>query len=225
MFGSRRESDDDGRVAVVGLGRFGSSVALTLVERGIEVLAVDSNPKNVQEIAEVITHAVVADSTDIEALRQTGLQDFSHVVVAIGSDIEASILTTTLLAELEVPDIWAKAVTATHGRILSRIGAHHVVLPEKEMGRRVGSMVTGAVLDYFQVDDDLAFVKCHPSGRMLSGPVDCAALDSTMGIRLVAVKRGQTHYRAPRDREELRADDVVVLCGSPDRVREVAGRR
>ena len=225
MFTPRRNTEDHGRVAVIGLGRFGRAVAMTLLERGIEVMAVDSEPKSVQEIGEQITHAVVADTTDLEALRQLGMADYTHVVVAIGSDIEASILTTTLLSELGVTDIWAKAVTDTHGRILSRVGAKHVIFPEGEMGKRVGNRVTGKVLDYLQIDDDLAFVKCHPPEHLLGGPVDCAELDAEKHVRVVAIARGSSGYRAPRAVEELRAGDVVVLAGQPDRVRAVAELR
>lgn len=225
MFGHRGNGGDHGRVAVVGLGRFGSALARTLTERGVEVLAMDSDPRQVAAIADEITHAVVADTTDEEALRQVGLPEFTHAVVAIGSDIEASILTTTLLAEFGVPDIWAKAVTATHGRILGRVGATHVVFPEAEMGRRVGNMVTASLLDYSQVDDELAVAKSHPPARMLGRPLDAAALEKAEGVRVVAVRRGSAGYAAPVDGTELDAEDVLVVCGPPARVREFSAPR
>lgn len=225
MFGQRRNGEDHGRVAVVGLGRFGTALARTLADRGVEVLAMDSDPKQVAAIADEITHAVVADTTDEEALRQVGLPDFTHAVVAIGSDIEASILTTTLLAEFGIPDIWAKAVTATHGRILARVGATHVVFPEAEMGRRVGNMVTASLLDYSQVDDELALAKSHPPARLLGAPLDTAALERREGVRVVAVRRVGGGYEAPVDGWELGAEDVLVVCGPPARVREFSAPR
>lgn len=225
MFGLPRHGGDHGRVAVVGLGRFGTALARTLTERGIEVLAMDVDPKQVQAVADVLTHAVVADSTDDEALRQAGVADYTHAVVAIGSDIEASILTTTLLAEFGIPDIWAKAVTATHGRILDRVGATHVVFPEAEMGRRVGNMVTASLLDYSQVDDELAMAKTHPPGRLLGTPIDTVALEDREGVRLVALKRDSGGYAAPAEGMVLAPGDVLVVCGPPDRVREFSTPR
>ncbi len=225
MFGLPRHGGDHGRVAVVGLGRFGTALARTLTERGIEVLAMDVDPKQVQAVADVLTHAVVADSTDDEALRQAGVADYTHAVVAIGSDIEASILTTTLLAEFGIPDIWAKAVTATHGRILDRVGATHVVFPEAEMGRRVGNMVTASLLDYSQVDDELALAKTHPPGRLLGTPIDTVALEDREGVRLVALKRDSGGYAAPAEGTVLAPGDVLVVCGPPDRVRDFSTPR
>lgn len=225
MFGLPRHGGDHGRVAVVGLGRFGTALARTLTERGIEVLAMDVDPKQVQAVADVLTHAVVADSTDDEALRQAGVADYTHAVVAIGSDIEASILTTTLLAEFGIPDIWAKAVTATHGRILDRVGATHVVFPEAEMGRRVGNMVTASLLDYSQVDDELAMAKTHPPSRLLGTPIDTVALEDREGVRLVALKRDSGGYAAPAEGMVLAPGDVLVVCGPPDRVRDFSTPR
>lgn len=226
MFGHLGSGGDHGRVAVVGLGRFGAAVARTLTERGIQVLALDVDPKQVQAVADEITYAVVADTTDEEALRQAGVPDFTHAVVAIGSDIEASILTTTLLAEFGIPDIWAKAVTATHGRILDRVGATHVVFPEAEMGRRVGNMVTASLLDYLQLDDELAMARTHTPARLLDQSVSAATWDTRDGVRLVAVKRGGGGgYVAPLDGMTLRAEDVLVICGPPARVLEFSRPR
>jgi trk system potassium uptake protein TrkA len=115
---------------VLGLGRFGASLALELVRRGSEVLGVDSKPRVVQQFADDLTHTAVADTTDIEALRQLDVPDYQRAVVGIGNDLEASILTTAVLVDLQIPNIWAKAISRQHGRILERIGAHHVVLPE-----------------------------------------------------------------------------------------------
>lgn len=222
MLSQHRSAADHGRVVVVGLGRFGTALARTLTERGIQVLALDTDAKRVQSVADELAHAVIADSTDEEALRQVGVPDFTHAVVAIGSDIEASILTTTLLAEFGIPDIWAKAVTATHGRILDRVGATHVVFPEAEMGRRVGNMVTASLLDYSQVDDDLALARSHPPSRLLGRRFDAAALEKREGVRLVAVKRGAAGYAAPEEGMALEPADVLVVCGPPDRVRAFA---
>ena len=134
-----RNGPDDG-VLVIGLGRFGTAVAETLMKLGHQVLGVDADPGNVQRTAARLTHAVEADATDEEVMRQLGAGEFGRAVVGIGTDLEASILSASVLAALEVPDIWAKAITVPHGRILERVGAHHVVFPEHDMGRRVAHL-------------------------------------------------------------------------------------
>jgi trk system potassium uptake protein len=116
-------------VLVIGLGRFGTALAETLSVHGHEVLGVDLDPELVQRAVDRLTHVVQADATNLAAMRQLGASDFQHAVVAIGDQIEASILSTAVLVDLGVPDIWAKAITAAHGKILQRVGAHHVVLP------------------------------------------------------------------------------------------------
>jgi len=128
---------------VVGLGRFGAAVALTLVRDGVEVLAIDDDAKLVERWADELTHVVQADSTDEEVLRALGVGQFEHAVVAIGTNLEASVLTVLALVEAGVPDIWAKAVSDKHGRVLERVGAHHVVYPETSMGERVAHVLTG----------------------------------------------------------------------------------
>jgi trk system potassium uptake protein TrkA len=146
-------------VVVIGLGRFGSALALELAGRGTEVLGIDHRPKVVQSLSGRLPHLVTADSTDIEALRQLGVGEFRRAVVAIGTDIQASILTTSLLSELGIPDIWAKAVSDQHRHILTRVGAHKVVAPEHDMGERVAHLLSGRILDYVEVDADFAVVK------------------------------------------------------------------
>jgi trk system potassium uptake protein TrkA len=175
-------------VVVIGLGRFGSALALELTSRGTEVLGIDSDAKVVHSLSGHLPHVVTADTTDIEALRQLGVAEFTRAVVAIGTDIEASILTTSLLVELEVPDIWAKAISRQHGNILQRIGAHHVVLPEHDMGERVAHLLTGRMLDYIEVDEDFAMVKTKPPRDIVGMPLGESGLRRKYGVTIVAVK-------------------------------------
>jgi hypothetical protein len=132
-------------VVVIGLGRFGGAVADSLVNLGHEVLGIDSNAHIVQDWSDRLTHVVEADATDTEAMRQLGVQDFSRAVVGIGTHLEASVLTVLTLAEIGVPEIWAKAISVKHGKILSSVGARHVIFPESEMGERVAHLITGRV--------------------------------------------------------------------------------
>jgi trk system potassium uptake protein TrkA len=140
---SDSSNNHTGSVLVAGLGRFGTAVAQTLVQDGVEVLAIEQDARLVQLWADELIHVVQADCSDDEVLRQLGAGQFDHAVVAIGSNVESSLLTVLALSEAGVPDIWAKADTAKHGNILSRVGAHHVIYPEKSMGQRVARALFG----------------------------------------------------------------------------------
>ena len=178
-------------VVVIGLGRFGSALARQLADQGTEVLAIDSSEKAVTAIAGQVPNAAIADTTDIEALRQLGVPDFQHAVCAIGSDMQASILTTGVLSDLQVPDIWAKAVSMQHRDILLRVGAHHVVLPEHDMGERIAHLLTGRLLDYVELDEDFAMIKTKPPRDLVGMSLLEARERSVLsaGVTVVAVKR------------------------------------
>ena len=148
-----------GVVVVIGLGRFGMSLALELMNgEETEVLGIDSDPATIQAVSGRLTHAVVADSTREEALRQLSVHECDRAVVGIGTNLEASILTSSVLVEMGVPNIWAKAISNSHARILRQVGVHHVVRPEHDMGLRVAHLVRGRMLDYIEFDDGFAMV-------------------------------------------------------------------
>ncbi len=205
-------------VAVIGLGRFGSSLALELMRRGTEVLAIDHRPKIVQSLSGELTHVVTADATDIEALRQVGVAEFSRAVVAIGSDLEASILTTSLLVELGIADIWAKAVSRQHGRILERIGATHIVLPEHDMGERVAHLVSGRMLDYMEIDSNFALVKTRPPHEAVGVALGQSGLRRKYGITIVSVQTPGQEFTYADANTVLQYGDIIVIAGPVDRV-------
>lgn len=207
-----------GPVAVVGLGRFGSAVAQVLVEQGREVLAIETDGRLVQVWAPLLTHVVEADATNPEALRQLGVAEFQQAVVAIGTGIEASVLCVAALADLGVPDIWAKALTKEHARILERMGASHVVFPEREMGVRVGHMVADGVLEYLEFDDGLAMVKVTPPGESVGRTLGQAALRSKYGVTVVAIKRPGEDFTYATADTVVHPDDVLVAAGRKDRI-------
>jgi trk system potassium uptake protein TrkA len=209
-------------VVVIGLGRFGSALALELVRRGTEVLAIDHRPKVVQSLAGQITHIATADSTDIEALRQLGVPEFYRAVVAIGSDLQASILTASLLVELEIDDIWAKAVSRQHGQILSRIGVGHVVFPEHDMGERVAHLVSGRLLDYMQVDESFALAKTRPPKEYVGVPLGESNLRRKFGVTIVAVKSPGEPFTYATAETELTYDDIVLVSGRTEQVERFA---
>jgi trk system potassium uptake protein TrkA len=200
-------------VLVVGLGRFGSSVALTMVERGREVLGVDASAERVQHLAERLTHAIQIDTTDEEAMRQIGAPDFEQAIVAIGTDIESSALTTSLLVDFGVNEIWAKAISRDHGRILERIGAHHVVYPEADMGERVAHLVSGAMLDYIQFDDGFALAKLEMKESLGTGALGDLQLRRRYGITVVGVRApNSTFTYADRD-TVLEPGSLIAVAG------------
>ncbi|GAA4065222.1 TrkA family potassium uptake protein [Actinomadura miaoliensis] len=211
-------------VVVIGLGRFGSALALELAARGTEVLAIDRRPKIVQGLAGRITQIATADATDLQALRELGVGEFHSAVVAIGGDLESSILVTSLLVELGVDDIWAKAVTHQHKRILERIGAHHIVLPEHDMGERVAHLVSGRMLDYIELDEDYALVKTHPPREFVGVPLGETKLRSKHGVTVVAVKpQGEQFTYATAD-TVLQYGDVVLVAGPAGKAERFAER-
>ncbi len=201
-------------VAVIGLGRFGASLALELMRgEGIEVLGIDADPDVVQSMADRLTHAVVADSTKLEALRQLSIQEFDRAVIGIGGDLEASILTASMVLELGVPNTWAKAVSDAHARILTQLGVHHVVRPEQDMGRRVAHLVRGRMLDYIEFEDDFALVKTRPPTGVVGARLGDSGVRSRYGVTVVAVKRSGEDFTYATADTVLRRGDVVIISG------------
>ncbi|WP_079032485.1 potassium channel family protein [Streptomyces specialis] len=208
----------DQRIAVIGLGRFGSSLAEELMRRGWEVLGVDEDERIVQRHADALTHVAVADCTDVEVVRQLGVHEFPTAVVAIGTDIQASILVTSNLLEEGVPNIWAKAISRQHGKILERLGTHHVVLPEYEMGERVAHLVTGRMLDFIEFDEDYALAKTVAPGVATGTPLGVSAVRSKHGVTVVGIKRpGQTFTHATAD-TVIEPGDVIIVTGKTQAV-------
>jgi len=203
----------EGEIIVIGLGRFGSSLAGTLVDLGYEVLGVDQSADRVQEHAGRLTHVVEADTTSVRALRQIGAADAVTAVVCIGTGVEASILTTTALVDLGVKNIWAKAITEPHGRILQRVGAHHVVFPEAEMGSRVAHLVTGQMLEFLALDEDFVIAELVAPPALIGVPLGESNLRAKYKVTVVCVKPsgGQFTYA---DRETvLSHSDLIVIAG------------
>ncbi|PRW62299.1 potassium channel family protein [Actinopolyspora mortivallis] len=198
-------------MVVIGLGRFGGSLAQELTRHGSEVLVLDNRPHLVQQFSDAVTHAAVADTTDPEALRQLDVPGFRRAVVAIGDDLEASILTTSLLSDLGISCIWAKATNRQHGRILERVGAHYVVLPEHDMGERVAHLVTGRMLDYIQVEDDYAIVKTRAPNITVDQPLNGSRVRSKYGVTVVGIKRpGEGFTHATQDTVPHHGDILIV---------------
>lgn len=200
-------------VAVIGLGRFGQSLALELMASGTEVLGIDADEEIVQSLNGRLTHVVQADSTKEEALRQLSVADFERVVVAIGSDVQSSILTTSLLLGFGIDHLWAKAVSEAHGRILEQLGVAHVIYPEKEMGKRVAHLVRGSMQDYLEIGDDFALVKTRPSARFVGRPLGELAIRTEHGVTVTAVKKPGRRWSYTTADTVLEPDDVILVTG------------
>ena len=174
---------------MLGLGRFGKSLALELKSQGAEVLGVDASDAVVQKIANRLTHAVVADTTDEESLRQLSVHEFDRAVVGIGSDLEASLLTASALINMGVANVWAKAISNSHAKILTQIGVHHVVRPEHDMGKRVAHLVRGRMIDYIEFDDGFAMVKTTAPAFATGRSLGQSTIRTDYGVTVVAIKR------------------------------------
>jgi trk system potassium uptake protein TrkA len=209
-------------VVVVGLGRFGGQVAASLVNLGHEVLGIDSDPHIVQDWSDRLTQVVEADATDTEALRQLGAQDFARAVVGIGTNLEASVLTVLTLAEVGVPEIWAKAISVKHGKILSSVGARHVVYPEAEMGERVAHLITGQMLDYIEFDDGFAIAKVRAPQEAIGRTLAEIGLRSKWGVTVVGTKLPGEDFTYARPETVVPKGCILIVAGDTTKVEQFA---
>jgi len=203
--------------AVIGLGRFGGSICRTLSEQGMEVLAIDIDEDRVNEFANIASHAVVGDSTDESVLKSLGIRNFDHVIVAIGDNIQASILTTIILKELGVKHITVKATNDYHEKVLKKIGADQVVHPERDMGERIAyNVISNNVLDYLQLSEQHSIVEIVASERLDGHSLLELDIRARYGINIVAIKRGNDIIVSPLASEIIRTGDILVVIGTDE---------
>lgn len=213
-----RKIAHSGAVVVIGLGRFGKSLADELERGGVQVLAIDNDPKRVQDVAGRWTQVLQADSTDVAALRQLGIGDFSTAVIGIGNNLEASILTAFALHTLGVADVWAKAISASQSQILSQVGVTHVVRPEHEMGKRVAHLVRGRMQDYFEFDDGYAVVRTVPPRTILGLTLAQAAVRETYDVTIVGVKTPDGDVVQASPTTVVSDGDLIIVAGERSKV-------
>jgi trk system potassium uptake protein len=213
---------------VIGLGRFGSAMAMTLMELGHDVIGVDGDEARVQQLADVLTQALQLDATDEKALRAAGIQDVDVAVVSIGENIESSLLVVMQLRELGIRTIVAKAVTPLHGRILEKLGVSRVIFPEREMAIRIAhSLVMPNVIDYIELSRDFSIVEVPAPPAFVGRTLKQLELRPRLGLTLIAVKRrgadGTTVVTnvAPAADEIIREGDVLALLGNNDRLNQL----
>ena len=200
---------------VIGLGQFGSNMAKALHGMGYEVLAVDKRMERVQEYSTEFTHVVQADATDENALRELGILNFDVVVVAIGDDMEANLLTTMQLKDLGAPYIVAMARDPLQGRLLKKIGVNRIVSPEADMANRVAyNLATTSVMDYIELSDEFSIVELAVSPDLHDKSLAESNIRAKYGLNVVAIKRGDKLIVTPQATEKLRASDTIVVVGS-----------
>ncbi|RFA16840.1 potassium transporter [Subtercola boreus] len=209
-----RDRSSGAPVLVIGLGRFGAAAADKLEQLGREVLVIDTDAMLVQKWATRVTHVVQADATDLDALRQIGGQDFDVAVMAVGSSVEGSVLITANLVDLGISQIWAKAMSKSHGTILERIGANHVIYPEAESGDRIAHLVSGQVLDFIEFDDELSLAKLRPPEVARGGPLQELGLRRRFGITVVGVKSHGAPFVYAGASTQVGAEDFIVVSGT-----------
>lgn len=208
---------------VIGMGRFGAAIATTLDRLGHDVLVVERNPDIVQNWSGRLP-MVEADATNPEALEQIGARDFPVAVVAVGTALEASVLITGNLVDLQTPQIWAKAISDEHARILQRIGAHHVVSPEADAGSRVAHLVSGKLLDYIDIEDGFTVVKMRPPKETHGFTLAQSRIRSRYGVTVVGVKSPGEEFEYATPETRIHPNDLLVVFGHADLLERFASR-
>ncbi|MCX5067757.1 TrkA family potassium uptake protein [Micromonospora lupini] len=221
---SARRSDGSG-IVVIGLGRFGCHLAGALNRMDREVLAIDRDADQVQRFSTQLDRVVQADATEEGALRQLGVTSFGRAVVAIGASVEASVLTVLALVELGLPQIWARATSQKHAKILSSVGAHHVIFPEAETGDRVAHLIVSRLLDFIEFDDDFAIATVRVPQSLVGRTLLDLRPDERYGVRVIGAKVPGERFRYASDDTELPQGGVLVVEGGIEQVQRFAGRR
>ncbi len=200
--------------AVIGLGRFGESIAKTLFSLEHDVLVIDDNQENIDNIVDYVTHAVKADATDETVLKRLGLRNMDVIVVAIGN-IQQSIMICMLLKELGVPMVVAKVQSEMHAKVLTRMGVDKVIFPERDMGIRLAhNLVSSSVLDYIELSDDYSMVEIKADPKWHNKSLRSLNMRVAYGINVIAIRRGEEINVAPNADEVIEKDDTLMVVGS-----------
>jgi trk system potassium uptake protein TrkA len=201
--------------AVIGLGRFGSSVAYELNEAGQEVLGIDINEEKVEDAESIVTHAIVGDSTDVEVLKSAGIRNFDCVIVAIGNDMQSSILTTLIIKELGVKQVIAKALSKTHGRVLEKVGADWIIYPERDMGSRVAhQLLSPNVLNYIQLSEEYNIEELKIPSSLTEKSLKELDFRAKYNISVIAIVCNEEIIISPSPDHIIHEGDFLVVIGS-----------
>jgi trk system potassium uptake protein TrkA len=201
---------------VIGLGRFGGSITKTLVSLGHEVMALDIDEHKVQEFSLLATQAVQADSTDEQAMKELGIRNFDQAIIAIGDNIQASILTTLILKDMGVTKVTVKATNDYHSKVLEKIGADRIIHPERDMGIRVAHhIVSENVIDYIELSPEYSLVEVVASRAMDGKTLGALDIRANYGCNIMAIRtKDDVMNVSPRAEDEIQQGDILVVIGS-----------
>lgn len=222
--------------AVIGLGRFGASVARTLTEKGHQVLAIDKEERITQDLSDVVTQAVCLDATDEKALRSVGIENVDAAVVGMGSNLEASILITLNLKEIGIKEIVCKAVNEDHKKVLEKIGATRVIQPEREMGVRLANtLVSTSVIEHIELSNESSIVELMPPKDFIGKSLREINVRAKYDVNVIAVKRNipsaskkgeeQILNVSPRAEDIIKKGDILVVLGQNENIEKLKKQR
>lgn len=202
------------QIVVIGLGRFGSSVCKELYSLGHEIMAIDTDPEKVDALRKYAAYTVIADATDENQLKSLGVRNFEHAIVAIGDNLQASVLCTLMLKELGLPKVWVKARDLQHEKILDKVGADRVIQPEKEMGIRVAHHVdSDKIVDYIDLSKDYSIIELVASGKMANRTLVDLNIRVEFNCIVLAIKRLEDVNIAPAVDDVVEQNDVLIVMG------------
>ena len=224
MADERESKELQSGTLVIGLGRFGSAVAVTQDQLGYEILAVEKNPARVQAFAGRFP-LVEADATSKDALEQLGAREFRSAVVGVGSSLEAAVLITANLVDMGISSIWVKATSSQHGRILRRVGAHHVVYPDLDAGKRTAHLVGGRMVDYIEMEKDgFSIMKLRPPQEVRGFSLEELDLRGRYGVNVLAIRRPKQRFEYADSSTRINADDEIIVSGDSHLLEYFANR-
>ena len=200
--------------AVIGLGRFGNAVLTELIALNNEVLAIDVDEATVNDVVGIASHALICDATEEQQMINIGIKNIDHVVVAIGENVQASILTSLILKELEVKQITVKANNDNHERVLRKIGIDDIIHPEADMGKRIARRITSRIIsETLELSKNYSLIEIKASGKILRRSLDELDLRRKLGVNIVAIKRGEKII-VPDAKDTIMEKDILIVVGS-----------
>jgi trk system potassium uptake protein TrkA len=208
---------------VIGIGRFGRSVATSLYKSGYDVMVIDNSEKEIQDISDEVTHAVQVDARDEETLKKLGIRNFDVAIVAIGDDIQSNILVSVMLKELGIPTVIAKAKDALHGKVLEKIGVDRVIYPERDMGIKVAHSLTSTndFLDYIELSPEYSIVEVFTPKEFVDTTLGKLNLRARYGISVIAIKSENEIIAVPGADSVIHEGDVLIIIGSNKDIRNL----
>lgn len=208
---------------VIGAGRFGSSLAQSLEEDGQDVLVIDNDEEKIQNLSEVLDNVAIADASDEHAMRKVGLKNFDVAIIAMGSNLRASIMATLLAKEAGVPFVISKATDNLQAEVLRRIGADRVVFPEHDMGVKVAKAITFSnLVDYMELDDEHSICEMHAPKKWEGRSLLDLDVRGKYSINVIAIKKGQSFEIPPDPNAIFESGDMVVIAGKTDIIEQIA---